>query len=397
MDNEINEDEIFEKKESKFKISKTIKNKKFISIFAIILIIVILSVVEFLTGSISGIILPNKMGNTNGNIANCGYSVSYKGYIYYVAPGDDMQNINIYKAKLGETNSEKIYDGDYDIRGLNIVGNKLYFISISSKDAKDGDQINNQICKMNLDGSNFEVINDNDFSYDYDDIYVIKNRIYYVGEDYNIYKMNLNGGQRELVAKTGTGFLAMNEKYIIYNKEKEDGSDYIPYISKIDGTNEREFKSERIYTPVFYEKNVYYINENQHLAKMSIKGGDEQELTDYTVNMMNLAKGYIYFLNYKDEENEDYTVSIYRVSVDGGEAEEVKALSNYASFLNIVDDYLYYMDMDNEQAFINLVNINDKNETRLYNWKYSDFDQTGNAEQKLETVESTEETEKVEK
>ena len=106
---------------------------------------------------------------------------------------------------------------------------------------------------------------------------------------------------------------------------------------------------------------------------MPIAGGDVEKITTYTVYNINISNGYIYYLNYKDKTSEDYTVALYKLSLQGGEPEIVKELSNYSSFLNIIGDYAYYMDMDDEKAFINLVNVNDFNEVRLYEWEYANY------------------------
>lgn len=372
--NEINEDEIFEKKESKInpKLKKLFTNKKILIGIILVILVIILGILEWTTGMISNLLpIDKKMGNTVGNIINCGYSVAKDDFIYYVAPSEDMQNTNIYKSKKGSSDFEVIFTGGYDIRALNIVGNKIYFINISDEESNDEDQVDNKIYKMDLDGSNATVINDNDFAFDYYDMYAINNRIYYVGTDYNVYQMDLNGGKRKLVAETDSGFLAISPQYIIYNKENEEGSDYITYIRKLTGGEERAINGSRIFTPIMDGDSLYYINQNQVLAKMPIDGGQEEIIHNGTVYNMNIANGFIYYLNYKDEASEDYTVSIYKLNLQTGEEEIMKDMSSYTSFLNIVDDYAYYMDMDEEQAFVNLVNIHDKNEIRLYNWKYN--------------------------
>ncbi len=372
---ELNEEEVFEKKESKMnpKFKAILGNKKFLIGWIILIIIVILGVLEWSNGVISNILpFSSKMGNTVGNIINCGYSVSKDDYIYYVAPSEDMKHTNICKVKKGTSDFEIIFQGNYDIRALNIVGNKIYFISISNEQTDDEDGIDNKICKINLDGSDFTIINDNEFAYDYYDMYALNNQIYYVGTDENVYQMDLNGANRKLVAETNTGFLAIHPKYIIYNKENEDGSDYITYIRKLNGTEETPINGSRIFTPMFYKNDIYYINKNQVLAKIPISGGEEEIVLDHTIYNMNLVNDSLYYLNYKDEANQDYTVSIYKLSTNGGEPEIIKDLSNYTSFINVIEDYVYYMDMDEEQAFVNLVNVNDKNEIRLYNWKYDE-------------------------
>ena len=140
----------------------------------------------------------------------------------------------------------------------------------------------------------------------------------------------------------------------------------------MNGTEETPINGSRIFTPMFYKNDIYYINKNQVLAKIPISGGEEEIVLDHTIYNMNLVNDSLYYLNYKDEANQDYTVSIYKLSTNGGEPEIIKDLSNYTSFINVIEDYVYYMDMDEEQAFVNLVNVNDKNEIRLYNWKYDE-------------------------
>ncbi len=373
--NEINEDEVFEKKESKIKpkLQKIFKNKIMIFVLIMILIIAILAGVEFGTGAISGLFTIGETGNSAGNIINCGYSVEKDGYIYYVSPSEDMYTTQISRVKTGTKDSQVIYTGSYDIRGLNIIGNQIYFINISIENTTDEDGVDNKIYKMNLDGSNLKVINDNDFSYDYYDLHIVKNHIYYVGEDQNVYQMDLNGGNRKLVAETGTGYLAINDKYIIYNKSNEEASDYITYVRPLKGGEETAIASSRILSPIIEQDFIYYIDADEQLARMPIAGGDVEKITTYTVYNINISNGYIYYLNYKDKTSEDYTVALYKLSLQGGEPEIVKELSNYSSFLNIIGDYAYYMDMDDEKAFINLVNVNDFNEVRLYEWEYANY------------------------
>lgn len=373
--NEINEDEVFEKKESKIKpkLQKIFKNKIFILVLVVILIIAILVGLELGTGAISNLFTISETGNSAGNIMNCGYSVEKDGYIYYVSPSEDMYTTQISRVKTGTKDSQVIYTGSYDIRGLNIIGNKIYFINISIENTSDEDGVDNKIYKMNLDGSNPEVINDNDFSYDNYDLHIVKNHIYYVGEDQNVYQMDLNGGNRKLVAETGTGYLAINSEYIIYNKSNEEASDYITYIRSLKGGQERAITFSRILSPIMEQNFIYYIDTDKQLARTPITGGDVEKITDYTIYNINISNGYIYYLNYKDEATEDYTVALYKLSLEGGEPEIVKELSNYSSFLNIIGDYAYYMDMDDEKAFINLVNVNDFNEVRLYEWEYANY------------------------
>ena len=369
---DIDEDEVFEKKEKSKVMEKIAKHKKKILIGICVVLIIAVVAVLYVTGVFSNLLTRNQIGNTIGNIANCGYAVENDGYIYYVSPSEDMTSTSISRVQVGSTDAEVIYSGAYDIRALNIIGNKIYFVSLTiPENTVDNSQLDAKIYKMNLDGSEQTVLNDNDFAYDDYNMYVLNNKIYYIGTDKNVYKMDLNGGNRNLVAETGTSLLAMNQEYIIYNKENEDGSDYISYIRKLDGGEERAINSSRIYTPSIYEGYIYYINSDDKLVKSPVEGGDEETVLDSAVYNMNISDGTIYYLNYKDEAAEDYTVAIFKQKLDGGEPEMLKELSNYSSFLDVVAGYTYYMDMDDEKAFINLVNCENGETITLQEWSFN--------------------------
>ena len=373
--NEINEDEVFEKKKKSKIMEKFSKHKKKIGIVCCIIIIIAVLAVLYFTGILSNLFTRNQIGNTIGNITNCGYAVEKDNYIYYVSPSDDMYTTTISRLQAGSSEGEVIYTGAYDVRALNIVGSKIYFISLAipeDSEAASNTEIDAKIYKMNLDGSNLTVLNDNDFAYDDYSMYVINNWIYYIGTDSNVYKMDLNGGNRSLVADTQNSCLAINDKYIIYNKENEDGSDYITYIRELNGTEEREINSSRIYTPVIYEDYIYYINSDSKFVKTPVQGGDEEIILEYPIYNINIADGYIYYLNYKDEAAEDYTIVIYKLNIDGGDPETIKEMSSYTSFLDVVNGYAYYMDMDDEKAFINLVKLEDGNTITINEWKYNE-------------------------
>ena len=370
-----NEDEIFEKKETHVEGKIVEKVKKFIIPIIALSIILILIIIEFTTHCFSNLINSNaKVGNTIGNITNCGYSVESGNYIYYVAPGENMEKVNINKVEKGNSDSQTIYEGDYDIRSLNISNNKIYFISLSYENLSENDSVNNKIYSINLDGSESTVINDNEFANDFLDMYVVGNKIYYVGTDYNVYSMDLKGGNRQLEVESHNGFLAINNKYIVYYKEKEGNENYVTCIKSLNKNDEREITNSRVNTPNIYGDYVYYINENTGVSRINVNGGEPEVIHEGSVYNMNIYNGNIYYLNYKDEANEDYTVCIFKISVDGGDAVNIKELAYYSSFINVVNGYIYLMDMNIEEgkSFISLVNVDDSSEIILHEWKFGE-------------------------
>ena len=88
----------------------------------------------------------------------------------------------------------------------------------------------------------------------------------------------------------------------------------------LDGTNPRPIiEGERFYSVNIDGNYIYYTNIDKQICKTKIDSGTSEVMLDTTAYNMNLYKGYIYFLNYKDLENEDYTVCLYRIKADGSE------------------------------------------------------------------------------
>ena len=141
---------------------------------------------------------------------------------------------------------------------------------------------------------------------------------------------------------------------------------------------------------------VYYTNTDKQIYRTKIDSGEEELILDTTAYNLNLKDGYLYYLNYVDAENEDYTVCLYRAKADGTEkeAQKVKELSTYSSYINVVGDWVMYLDHDNESGFINLVNKDmTGTEKKIYNLEYAEYyNETVDESNVSETPETPEDT-----
>ena len=79
---------------------------------------------------------------------------------------------------------------------------------------------------------------------------------------------------------------------------------------------------------------------------------------------MNVQGKYIYYLNYKDEneDSSDDTVCIHKVKTDGTDHQVVVEIEN-PRFINVLEDWIYYTDTADNNYVINLTKI-DGSETR---------------------------------
>ena len=157
---------------------------------------------------------------------------------------------------------------------------------------------------------------------------------------------------------------------------------------------------EKDYSVNIEDNYIYYSDSNKKLYRTKIGSNVEETLYDNieTYNL-NTNDGYAYYLNYVDAENADYTVCLYRVKLDGSTQtpENLKEMETYSSFIDIVGNWVIYMDSSEEAGFINLVNKDGKgDEIELYRLNYSEFyedieDQMNSSEEGEEVVEDVEE------
>lgn len=365
----LNKEEVKEENSKGTKMCKMSK-KSIIAIVVVAIVLVICLVI--------GILLSKKgVGNTIGNIRNYGYATINGNYIYYLAPNEDSTAVGIFKIKKDGTGEPKqLFMEDMDVVSINVYNGYVYFIGIGSDVYSEEDELDNKIYRMKTNGDNLTVINDNEFNNDCYEIYLVNGYVYYIGTDNNIYKMALNGSDRTLVSNNETGYLGVTDKYIIYNELNSDESDYTTCIMNLDGTNPRHIiDNERLYSVNIDGDYVYYTNIDKQICKTKIDSGESEVLLDTTAYNMNLYGDYIYFLNYKDLENEDYTVCLYKIKTDGSEKEatSIKELDTYSSFINIIGDWVIYMDSNQTEGFINLVKTDGSSEVCLYLLDYEDY------------------------
>lgn len=358
-----------ENNDSQEKIKK--ERKKILPrIIALVIIIAIIFVGYFMFDS--GLISFKKVGNSIGNIRNYGYMAENGGWIYFVAPDDNGEKMCIYKARKNGENKKTILTEEWDILGLNIYKNKLYFVAINNVTETDeeSDTVDNKIYRMDLDGSNIEIINDNQFDNDSYEIYVVNDKIYYIGTDANIYSMNLDGENKEVVNSDKTGFLGITDKYILFNIQEEDeegNTKIVTYSMKLNGEDRKALTGERLYSVNVVGDEVYYVNDEKEVYKVNIITGENTEISTTSAYNMNVSNNGIYFMNYCDD---DYNVAIYRMNLDGSNEEELLKLDSYSTFLNVVGNKILYMDSNKEKGVINLLDGKSKETVNLYEYVF---------------------------
>lgn len=384
-----NTEEVKKDVNEKAKVNKTGK-----AIIPIIIAIIAVVIVAILV--VVGFTILNKKGNGNtiGNIRNYGYGAVSGNWIYYLSPNEDSSNVGIYKVKKDGKDKKELLmnENNEEIVSINVVGNYIYFIQIVQEADNDEDQVNNKICRIKKDGSDFQVINDNEFNNDCYEIYVINGKVYYIDTDANVAKMDLDGSNKTVVSENGTGYLGITEDYIIYNDYKDESSDeYVTYIMDIDGQNKRTIvEGKRLYSVNVEGEYIYYTGEDKKIYRTKVDSNEEEVVYDTEAYNLNVVGEYAYYLNYVDAESEDLAVGVYKVAVepaDGKQAELLKTLDSYSSFLNVVDNWVLYMDSSENAGWINLLKTDGSAETvQLF---YLDYEQYYNSDPTIDDAVTT--------
>lgn len=282
-----------EQKPKKEKAPKKGKTKIIIAILAVIIVVALVAV-ELVTGMFSSMITKtNTIGaNIGNNNVNLGWSNIQGNWIYYVSFAEDGMEVEIDKIKTDGSDKQVLAKKDWEIYSINVVGDYLYFIAFEP--AGEGEEVDeetaastaypkNKIYKMSTDGEELTVINDGEFSGNTVSIYVVKDKIYYVGADYNIYTMDTNGGNRTKISDNQTGFVGVTNKYILYDnlpENPESQTDYVTYIMNLDGTNARPvINGRRLYNPNIVGDVIYYVNaENNAIHRVNVDGTNDESL-----------------------------------------------------------------------------------------------------------------------
>ena len=374
------------KNDSKSKIKKIAS----ICIFAVILIMLI-----FIISALFRNNRKNVIGNTIGNIINYGYTAIQGEWVYYIYPNEYDSKIGIYKIKTNGKEKQKVLmENIDDIVSINVYKDYIYFIGTLNGEYSSNDAVDNKIYRVKTDGTNLEVINDNFFNNSCREIYVINDLIYYIGLDANIYTMNLDGTNKTILLKNGTGYLGITDKYIIYNVNENKGAignesenpqgtessediEYVTYIMNIDGSNPRPIlKGQRLYSVNLEDDYVYFTNEDKKICRTQIDSNKTEIVINTEAYNLNVYDGYGYYLTYSEEEQD--ALAIYKVNLNGRlrTAKKVTDLNAYTMFINILGEYVSYMDRGENNAFINLVKNDASELIQLYTIDYNKYYET---------------------
>ena len=314
-------------------------------------------------------------GNTVSNIRNYGYTVSDGKWFYCVTPQENGLLMEIQRVKKGAKNKETLYTSLNSLYSLNVAGDYLYFIETDATSYYQQDDLrDNKIYRIKKDGSSEspELLNDNDFNNACAQIFLIDNSIYYIGTDLKMYKMGIDGQNRELVSDKVSDYLAVTDKYIIYDVSIEGVNAKLTKIMNIDGTNDRAvIDGKKLNTVAVVDDYIYYTNGDKEICKTKIDSGVEEVVYEVAAYNFNVADdGYIYFFSYENVKEQKYTICLFRVKLDGSseDLELLAKLPQSSDFLNVMNGQAFYAEKEDLKSYIRMLDVNTKEMSSVFEY-----------------------------
>jgi hypothetical protein len=257
------------------------------------------------------------LGNTNGNILNLGIVAKNGDYMYY-SESSDLHKL--YRAK--STGEEITKLSDDSILFINIFKDYIYYTNLSD---------NNSLYRINLDGTDRKKLTSTGFINT-----IVQDDWIYCTDDkeLNIYKISLDGSVvKKLNSESSINLNVTNDR-IYYNNV--DDSLKIYRIAK-DGTGKTKVLNDTAGYISVLDNYIYYLNldDESKIYKVKTDGTDKAKVYNASSGYLNLAaNGRLYFL--------DFSMN-HIAYIDTKDNEQLYPLQNSGEFLNVIDEYVYYI------------------------------------------------------
>ena len=231
----------------------------------------------------------------------------------------------------------------------------IYYCNVG----KDG-----KLYRIKNDGSNNQKLSD-DIS---TNILVSKGYVYYRNhsDGGKIYRIDTNGKNKIKLNEYNSGYINIYNDKLYYVNFNDNNKIY--YV-KIDGTSKGKISNDKNISYLYVSKNyIYYcfwdVFVSKNIYRIDLDGKNKQKLSDDNVLEINVANGYIYYINQSDKN------SIYCIKADG--TNEKKICNDFATNLNVAGEYIYYRNTSDSFKLYR-VKIDGTNRKKLSNDNPSDI------------------------
>lgn len=236
-------------------------------------------------------------GNTAGNLYNGGLFCEYDGTIYFANPND---NNRLYSM---DTDGQHLKKLSNDVANyINADDHYVYYVRNNVGDNLDYEFFSfyrNALCRIPKNGGNAAILDTDPCNY----ASLIGNYIYYLHYDKTdastLYKVKIDGTDRQQVRKEAIFTCCTEGQYFYYNGNNTSGS-----IFRFDTANDSSsvIYEGNCYKPTVDENgtNIYFIdgNQNNALVHTNTQFTAPVPVTEDSIDAYNVYGDYIYYQKY---------------------------------------------------------------------------------------------------
>lgn len=282
-------------------------------------------------------------GNTAGNLYNSGTFCESNGQVFFANPADKN---TLYVMDSDGSNVKKL--SDETIAYINADDNYVYYVRAASGANSEFAflRINSHsLCRLRRDGKgNPAVLDENPSLY----ASLSGNYIFYLHYDETdattLYKVMLDGENKQKVNESPYFTCSTNGKYIYYNGIKQDHNVYTFDTT----TNTQSLLYEgNCWMPTVIDDSILYFmdcDDNYKLTKVNLFTGEKVHLAEDRIDCYNVHGDYIYF-----QRNSAEDPAICRMRTDGSEYEVIR--TGVYHEINVTSKYVYFKDYFNDTVF----------------------------------------------
>lgn len=280
-------------------------------------------------------------GNTAGNLYNSGLFCEKNGTIYFSNPSDKNY---LYSMTSDGANVTKLYDDNASY--INADDNYVYYVRNNVNDDTQFSflRINtNSLCRYDIKKKTVTILDSAPSIYST----LVGNYVYYIHYDdetaSTLYRVKIDGTEKELVDKNPYQTCSTSGQYIFYNGLENDHNIY-QMDTSTGSTN--PIYTGNCWMPIVEGSNLFFMDaeSNYALATLPLKATEPTILVSDRIETMNVYGKYIYFQKNNGEDD----TAICRINTDGTGYTVLKE-GNFCN-INITSRYVYFSEFDKEDV-----------------------------------------------
>ncbi len=239
-------------------------------------------------------------GNTAGNLYNGGMVCEHNGTIFFSNPNDGNK---LYSMDLDGQNLKKLSN---DVANyINADDNYVYYVRNNVGENLDFDFFafyRNALCRIPRDGGSAEILDTDPCNY----ATLIGNYIYYLHYDTEeastLYKVKIDGTDRQQLRKEAIFTCSTEGQYFYYNGLNTSGSVY-----RFDTASDSSYAiyDGNCYKPTVSQNgtDIYYIDgdRNNSLVHVNTSTNSFTVVTEDSIDAYNVSGDYVYYQKYSSE------------------------------------------------------------------------------------------------